>query len=169
MADFVKSGYGQVEPNHLSGQRTGQIYAQLPAADAIDVLENGTFVKYNYPDEVVDFVGEGEWMLVFNEIKLYDVRQFAKDFAMKKVDAGDGEIVPRVYKTNVGDIFTTNMIDDDTVVVGDILVPGRDGVLELGTAGDGGMQWQVVAVTTMPDGEPAVKVMRLPDAVVADV
>ena len=30
-ASFVEYGYGQVEPNHLSAQRTGQIYAQLPA------------------------------------------------------------------------------------------------------------------------------------------
>ena len=31
-------GYGQVEPNHLSAQKTGQIYAQLPArfVDASD-------------------------------------------------------------------------------------------------------------------------------------
>ena len=28
---YVTKGYGQVEPNHLSAQRTGQIYAQLPA------------------------------------------------------------------------------------------------------------------------------------------
>ena len=27
-------GFGQVEPNHLSMQRTGQIHAQLPAAEA---------------------------------------------------------------------------------------------------------------------------------------
>ena len=47
-ASFVEYGYGQVEPNHLSAQRTGQIYAQLPAAADIDVLENGQFVKYNY-------------------------------------------------------------------------------------------------------------------------
>ena len=40
-ANFVEYGYGQVEPNHLSAQRTGQIYAQLPAAADIDVLENG--------------------------------------------------------------------------------------------------------------------------------
>ena len=26
-----RKGYGQVEPNHLSGIVTGQIYAQLPA------------------------------------------------------------------------------------------------------------------------------------------
>ena len=40
-------GYGQVEPNHLSAQRTGQIYAQLPAEASIEQLENGQFVKYD--------------------------------------------------------------------------------------------------------------------------
>ena len=47
-AKYVEFGYGQVEPNHLSAQRTGQIYAQLPAAANIDVLQNGQFVKYDY-------------------------------------------------------------------------------------------------------------------------
>ena len=45
-ASYVEFGYGQVEPNHLSAQRTGQIYAQLPAAPSIDILEQGQFVKY---------------------------------------------------------------------------------------------------------------------------
>ena len=40
-ATYVTRGYGQVEPNHLSAQRTAQIYAQLPAAADITVLENG--------------------------------------------------------------------------------------------------------------------------------
>ena len=34
-------GFGQVEPNHLSAQRTSQIYAQLPANKNITQLENG--------------------------------------------------------------------------------------------------------------------------------
>ena len=38
-ASYVEVGYGQVEPNHLSAQRTAQIYAQLPADPAIEVLE----------------------------------------------------------------------------------------------------------------------------------
>ena len=65
-------GFGQVEPNHLSAQRTSQIYAQLPADDSIKILENGQFVKYDYAAGKVDFVGKGEWMMVFNEVKLYD-------------------------------------------------------------------------------------------------
>ena len=70
-ADYVAYGYAQVEPNHLSAQRTGQIYAQLPAAADIDVLENGQFVKYDYENGLVNFTGAGEWMLVYNPIKLY--------------------------------------------------------------------------------------------------
>ena len=31
-AAFVKYGYGQVEDNHLSAPRNGQVYGQLPAA-----------------------------------------------------------------------------------------------------------------------------------------
>ena len=69
-AKFVKRGYGQVEPNHLSAQHTGQIYAQLPAAANIEKLENGQFVKYDYAKKVCDFTGAGEWMLVFNEVKV---------------------------------------------------------------------------------------------------
>ena len=91
-ASYVTYGYGQVEPNHLSAQRTGQIYAQLPAAANIDVLENGQFVKYDYANEEVNFDGKGEWMLVFNEIKLYREHQMDCEFAMRK-----GDYVARIY------------------------------------------------------------------------
>ena len=40
-AQCVQYGYGQVEPNHLSARRNGQIYAQLPADSSITLLENG--------------------------------------------------------------------------------------------------------------------------------
>ena len=81
-ASFVTRGYGQVEPNHLSAQRTGQIYAQLPAHYSIDALENGQFVKYDYANGVVNFEGPGEWMLVYNPIKLYRDNMADCDFAM---------------------------------------------------------------------------------------
>lgn len=210
---FVKYGYGQVEPNHLSAQRTGQIYAQLPAAADIDMLQNGQFVKYDYANGVVDFeqTNTGEWMLVFNEIKLYRDFLGDADFAMKKTDymarvyspaGGDQKddirlrdyrdivtpadpyevdatedpfwhkmpsekklmpentrMVPRVFKTNVGDIFTTNLIDVEEPTVGMILSPrAADGILE---EADGDMKWQVVKVYTMPDGQPGVKLMRI--------
>lgn len=220
---FVELGYGQVEPNLLSAQRTGQIYAQLPAAADITVLENGQFAKYNYADGVVDFAGEGEWMLVYNEVKVYRDYQRDCDFAMVKDNYGarvyspitgkvtpnttgnvnwtsavaaadpyevdstanpmqdgifegpalmfgyeeDGTtkkdvktMVPRLFKTNVGDIFTTNTINVAKVAVGDVLAPGAKGYLA--TAGDDAtMKWQVVKVYTMPDGQKGAKIMRI--------
>ena len=300
-AGYVEFGYGQVEPNHLSAQRTGQIYAQLPAAPSITMLEQGQFVKYDYAANSngigeVNFTGKGEWMLVYNEIKLYrdhpdGTKQWDCEFVMLKddyqarvytpydwelpeveyhnglhlngvdefgktsktithavtlnadmktvdiagvryaVEASEPNangvvtytlhygnedytsttgtftnipvvytyddvtkdvadiyewnftndpwkklgtykekmmrpgtaMVPRVFKTNVGDIFTTNTIKDTTVTVGNILVPGTtNGILEVKAepaATD--MQWQVVKVYTMPDGQKGAKIMRI--------
>lgn len=230
-ATYVERGYGQVEPNHLSAQRTGQIYAQLPAAAGIDVLENGQFVKYDYAAGVVDFTGAGEWMLVYNEVKVYRDHEGDADFAMiadnyvarvyspvgdragtanarnyngvvapadpyevdstadpfvieqwnKPAKMPEGtKMVPRVFKTNVGDIFTTNCLtvatsgnDITAPIVGDIFTPEAPteaqsatvGILTKYTAGAGvavpDMQWQVVKVYTLPDRQRAVKLMRI--------
>ena len=161
MAKITRIGYGQVEPNHLSAQRTGQIYAQLPAVESIEVLENGQFVKYDYASGKVNFTGEGEFMLVLNEVKLYDERETYKDFAMKKANYVGGVMVPRVFKTNVGDIYTTNMIDSALEVEdGMKLAPNATGVLT--TAGDNAeMIWKVVKVYTLADGQAAVKLQRI--------
>ena len=241
-ASYVEFGYGQVEPNHLSAQRTAQIYAQLPAAPSIAVLEQGQFVKYDYAKHTngigeVNFTGAGEWMLVYNEIKLYREEKMDCEFALiadnyqariyspydylngtektykarnlnfekdatievngvsypiddvtsdtpdyyeydwtndpfeklgkyseHKMPAGTA-MVPRVFKTNVGDIFTTNMINETELAVGDLLTPqaGEEGKGILAKAGaeDAAMKWQVVKVYTMPDGQKGVKIMRI--------
>ena len=83
-AKFVKRGYGQVEVNHVAFQRTGQIYAQLPANKDIELLENGQFAKYDYENKEVNFTGKGDWLMVFNEVKLYKDREQYEDFAMIK-------------------------------------------------------------------------------------
>lgn len=229
-ASYVEYGYGQVEPNHLSAQRNGQIYAQLPADPAIDQLEQGQFVKYDYKSGLVNFAGAGEWMLVFNEIKLYRENQLDCEFAMlkdnyvarvyspidglqvgpqnwtgrsrtfngkadsplagepdiEKVTAGPdmyelhyeedpfhfeskvdpalmpagATMVPRVFKTMVGDIFTTNTINETELALGDVLSPAAaDGILS--KSGDGSMEWQVVKVYNLPDYQKAVKIMRI--------
>ena len=167
MALLVKEGFGQLEPNHLSAQRNGQIYAQLPCDTSIEVLQNAQFVKYDYANGKVSYTGEGEWMLVYNEVKLYDPRHSYKDFALQKKNCVGGVMVPRVMKTMVGDIFTTNLVDpkgksDSTLAAGDKLIVGTGGILEYSeTPAQGLMVWQVVKVYTMADGQPAVKIQRI--------
>lgn len=261
-AEFVEVGYGQVEPNHLSAQRTAQIYAQLPADPAIKVLEQGQFVKYDYAAGLVNFTGAGEWMLVYNEIKLYREHQLDCEFAMlkdnyqarvyspldhtkpeemygptrfmngvrerynpengtfEKLDEiknpetgkvddysvisnvhdyyemndinnpdieGDARkrlfmklrdyqekmmpagttMVPRVFKTNIGDHYTTNLIHaaPGSLHEFDLLSPrAADGILEPITedaVATADMVWQVAKVYTMPDHQPGVKVIRI--------
>ena len=171
---FVEHGFGQVEPNHLSAQRTGQIYAQLPMGKDVDMLENGQFAKYNYAAGEVNFAGDSEWMLVFNAVKVYDEvkGEYDADYAMVKPVAGDGkapvvgvstDVVPRLFKTNIGDIFTTNTVKDviSADLVGKVLYVGADGYLTSSEASASAMQWQVIKFYTMPDGQRGVKIMRI--------
>lgn len=154
---FKREGYGQVEPNHLSAPRDGRVYAQLPANEDIEILENGMFVKYDYAAGEVNFTGAGPWMLVYNEEKLYDERhQMHKDWAQKVEDSYDGKIYPRVFGIVAGDIFTTNMFaDNTTLAVGNTVIPGTNGILIAGSTGD--LVFKVVKEYTLPDGQPAVK------------
>ena len=168
MAILEKKGYGQVEPNHLSAQRTGQIYAQSPAAADIEVLENGAFLKLDSKTNTVGTTGNGEWMLVYNEVKLYDnAKQGYKDFAVKKSETLGTVITPRLFKTNVGDIFTTNLIEKG-LSLGDEVTPTVDGNVGILKPVDTGeeaeeaeMVFEVLKITTMPDGQPGVKVVRV--------
>ena len=195
-------GYGQVEPNQLSAQKTGQIYASLPLNKDVNVLQNGEFMYYDYSTKTVTAepdVAVGEPMLVFNEIKLYEPfwRTSYKDFAMIRVGenyvtsklatAGYGEgsenyvtvsiehteypyrmegFAPRMFKTNVGDVMTTNMVKADVdYVEGDLLTPvlnaeSKTMVLEK-TYKTEGMLWVVGKAYTMPDGQPGLKLQRV--------
>jgi hypothetical protein len=84
-------------------------------------------------------------------------------YVAKRMPEGT-KMVPRVFKTNVGDIFTTNMVNLDlgltpeSIMTLDTLSPNENGILSVN--GDGTMQWQVVKVYTMPDGQKGVKLMR---------
>ena len=156
---IARTGFGYVEPNHLSAPRNGQVYAQLPAAEDIDVLENGMFVKYDYAAGECNFDGEGPWLMVFNEEKLYDERhQMHRDYAMQKSDFYDGGMVPRVFAVVPGDIFTTNAVKEAEYNVGDKLKVGADGRLEAGAAPAGEHAFKVVKETTMPDLQAGVKI-----------
>lgn len=158
----TRIGYGQVERQHMAAPHNGQIYAQLPALNADDTpiaqLENGQFLKYDYANGKagIGTSGDGkEWFLVYNEEKLYDERyQNHRHFAMKAADMSDGVIYPRLLRTFVGDIFTTNTFKGAATVtdkegkitdipdlnIGDYVVIGDDGWLVKGTGtGTGGV------------------------------
>lgn len=158
-ATFVTRGEGQLEDNHLSARRTGQIYAQLPLASTVSKLENGQFAKYDLSAGAVNFTGKGEFMLCNTTPKLYHADEADEDFAVK------APMYPRMFKTNIGDIFTTNTITGttETIKKDAVLVPNAStGILEVKqTPAATDMQWLVVKVYTLPDGKPAAKLVRI--------
>ena len=206
---FTRNGYGQVEPNQLSAQKTGQIYASLPLASDVDILQNGEFMYYDYKSGTVTADGVGEPMLVFNEVKLYEPfwQTSYKDFAMIRVGDnyvtsrlatagyGDGAetegvtpnpghsdwqagyrmdgIAPRLFKTNVGDIFTTNMVETGAEITysqGDTLklkkvakaADKTGNTLVLSKTGNiDALEFVVAKVYTMPDGQQGLKLQRI--------
>lgn len=173
MALQAKVGYGQVEPNRLSAQRTKQIYAQLALKSTILSLENGAFMKYDLENEEVNATGDGEFLLHYSEEKVYGERETRKDFRLSTADAVDGKVYPRLMPVPVYDTFTTNLVElgAATIAVGEIFVPTDTsgvGILTFkATAEDGDEQYKLIKITTMPDGQVGYKFQRIPNAVVA--
>lgn len=174
----TRKGYGQVERQHMAAPHNGQVYAQLPALDAegkpIAQLENGQFLKYDYANGKAwkGTTSDGkEWFLVYNEEKLYDERyQNHKDFAMLAKDMSDGVIYPRLLRTFVGDIFTTNTFRTAATGSGADAVPaatvtGRDDEITIPDLAIGDYVtidadgWLKGVGTTMPDDDIVFQVV----------
>ena len=208
---FKRIGYGQVEPNQLSGIKTGQIFASLPLDKEVKVLQNGEFMYYDYANGSVNATAEAdaapEPYLVYQEIKIYEDWLSYKGFAMIRVGDnyvtndpaigrltsanadgtvyGDGAetegasidhsdyqagyrmdgIAPRLVKTNVGDVYTTNMVDEEgTYTVGTVLTLKKTdrNTLVLSSSGNiDSVKFIVVKDYTMPDGQRGLKLQRI--------
>lgn len=167
MALLEKKGYGQVEPNHLAGQKSGMIFAQLPVTNSINTVQNGMFMKYDVAAGEINLNGNGEYMLVYSEVKLYDPRETYKDFVLTKDQSVDGKIYPRLIGTFPGDIITTNLVDMTTAkgtrAKKFLQVDSDTGILkEVTSSADEKLAlWQVVKETTMPDGQYALKIVKV--------
>lgn len=73
-------------------------------------------------------------------------------------------MVPRLFKTEIGDLYTTNCVDEENLAVGDLLTPTKGtGYLKkiTGTPAAGQMVWAVVKVYTLANNLPAVKLQRV--------
>lgn len=183
-AKLVERGFGQVEPNRLSGITYGDIEAQAPAYESnagttkITQLENGQFLCVVrdaqgvaplgrvavYPAKAITLATP---FLVFSERKQYDEREMYCDFVDRAADKVDGTLYPRLIGLKAGaDVFTTNTVNEVTadVSAGDVLYIGPTGYLV--KADDNSsptniyntvFQFRVDKKYTMPDGQVGVK------------
>ena len=165
LTKLAKRGYGQLELNFAAFRRSGDIEAKCRIAEGIPFIENGMFLAVDRANYTVGYPtgAEGEIVaLNYTTEHMYDERRKAlKDF---KLD--NGTFLPRLGYIGRPDKFTTNTVcyegDADTALTTfkygrPCTVEGFKGYIELVAEKDARCVVEVQEITTMPDGQKAVK------------
>lgn len=162
---LAKKGYGQLELNFAAFRRSGDIEAACKMADGIDYLENGMLLAVDRKSRTVGYPtgAEGEIIaLNYTTEHMYDEREGAlKDFRLEK-----NTFLPRLGYIGRPDKFTTNTVcydgDEETDLATfaygrPCIEAGFEGYIELVADKDARCVVEVIEITTMPDGQKAVK------------
>lgn len=171
MAKRLKiDGYGQLELNQVAFRRDGRIEAQCKLADGIDYVENGMLLAVDPATRTVKYAAEGDEFIALNYTTehMYDER-LANGLKHFKLDKGT--FYPRLGYLATGDKFTTNCVSiataaGDYATIEEVIAAGKyghasaDGSILVNGTKDGAVV-MVVAKTTMPDGQDAVKFIAL--------
>jgi hypothetical protein len=162
LVKLAKEGYGQLELNFAAFRRNGAIEAQCRLADGIEFVENGMLLAVDRKNRTVGYPtgAEGEVIaLNYTTEHMYDERERGlKYFKLDK-----NTFLPRLGYVGTPDKFTTNTVCyDDTAELNTYKygkacsTKGFEGYIELTNTREGAYV-EVLAVTTMPDGQKAVK------------
>ena len=177
---LVIDGYGQLELNNVAFRRDGRIEAQC-ALDSTDFAtipaENGMLLAVDNVKRVVRLPVESETMplaLHYSSEHMYDERKPGlKNFKLER-----GSFLPRLGYLSLGDKFTTNCICYDTSEFASeealltalesenlkttpvYAVASTIGAWKLTKTASGALA-RVLAKTTMPDGQVAVKLQAM--------
>lgn len=167
-------GYGQLELNAVAFRRSGRIEAQCKIADGIEYVENGMLLAVDNVERVVKYAEDNSLPIALNYTTehMYDER--AKGLKHFRLNAG--EHLPRMGYQGAGDKYTTNCLAyDDAEFVNDEALEEAvknvkserlyakacaNGAHQITKEADGAL-CLVLAATTMPDGQFAVKFQAL--------
>ena len=167
-------GYGQLELNAVAFRRSGRIEAQCKIADGIEYIENGMLLAVDNVERVVKYAEDNSLPIALNYTTehMYDER--AKGLKHFRLNAG--EHLPRMGYQGAGDKYTTNCLAYDTEeFANDEALENAvknvkttrlyakacaNGAHQITKEADGAL-CLVLAATTMPDGQFAVKFQAL--------
>lgn len=159
---LAKEGYGQLELNFAAFRRNGAIEAQCKLAEGIEFVENGMLLAVDRATRTVGYPTgtEGEHIaLNYTTEHMYDERETGLKYFKLEKDS----FLPRLGYIGTPDKFTTNTVCyDDTAAIETYkygkpcTTEGFKGYIELTNTREGAYV-EVLAVTTMPDGQKAVK------------
>ena len=171
---YTIDGYGQLELNAVAFRRSGRIEAQCKIAEGIEYVENGMLLAVDNVERVVKYAEDNSLPIALNYTTehMYDER--AKGLKHFRLNAG--EHLPRMGYQGAGDKYTTNCLAYDTDEFADdealenavknvkserlYAKACANGAHQITKEAEGAL-CLVLAATTMPDGQFAVKFQAL--------
>ena len=188
MAKFTKLGYGQVEPNRITGIKQGRVLADVAVKpETVEALggyiENGIFLAWNpgvgldgnlkkgeldFPKTDSTYIG-----IVYTEVKLYSQFTSNKDFALFTKAPTINQMTQSPYYDKAAKAHGTVIPRLIGLTVGDVFTTNNlEGTPEVGDTlkiNDQGLldaagtvdliQVKVTDKTTLADGQAAYKVV----------
>ena len=162
---LAHEGYGQIELNQVAFRRDGRIEAQCKMADGIEYLENGMILAIDQATRTVGYPKGGDEFLALNYTAEHEYDE--RNIGLKTYKLDKNTFCPRLGYLATGDKFTTNCVSyDDATEIADICATAAyghaytDGSILVNNTKEGAIL-KVVALTTMPDGQPAIKFIAL--------
>ena len=162
---LAHKGYGQIELNQVAFRRDGRIEAQCKMADGIEYLENGMILAIDQATRTVGYPKGGDEFLALNYTAEHEYDE--RNIGLKTYKLDKNTFCPRLGYLATGDKFTTNCVSyDDATEITDICATAAyghaytDGSILVNNTKEGAIL-KVVALTTMPDGQPAIKFIAL--------
>lgn len=165
LTKLAKNGYGQLELNFAAFRRNGAIEAKCKMAEGIDYLENGMLLAVDRKNNTVGYPTEDAEVIALNYTTehMYDEREMGlKNFKLDK-----NTFCPRLGYIGVADKFTTNTVcydnevyttEEAALAAAKYGVPCENGYIKLvAERPEKGFAVEVLEITTMPDGQKAVK------------
>jgi hypothetical protein len=165
LTKLAKNGYGQLELNFAAFRRNGAIEAKCKMAENIEFLENGMLLAVDRKNNTVGYPTEDAEVIALNYTTehMYDEREMGlKYFKLDK-----NTFCPRLGYIGVADKFTTNTVcydnevyttEEAALAAAKYGVPCENGYIKLvAERPEKGFAVEVLEITTMPDGQKAVK------------
>ena len=162
---LAHDGYGQIELNQVAFRRDGRIEAQCRMADGIEYLENGMILAIDQATRTVNYPTGNDEFLALNYTTEHEYDE--RNIGLKTYKLDKDTFLPRLGYLATGDKFTTNCVSyDDASEIDDICATAAyghaytDGSILVNNTTEGAIL-KVVKLTTMPDGQAAIKFIAL--------
>jgi hypothetical protein len=172
----LTSTNGVLEKNAVIYPRTGNIMAMFPLDETVAKAENGMLLGVNYTKGVIEYpsASADAIMILDTAEKEYDSNKAGLNQHYITPEYG---YMPRLGKLEINDRFTTSSVAFDSAIFADVeaiaaaveagtsiygkacTTEGYKGLIELtkSTVSSEKVGLKVEKVTTLPNGEPAIK------------